>query len=322
MANQSTFRLPWGKIAVLAEPRRVPSVTTITEISVSSGSDDVWRVPESPDSTVGPAGPPVQPAPPAQPRAGAPYAQYPQYGVQPMAVEPLTARAPTRLGTAAQVLLGVVILVQLIGELPVLLRQRSLLRQIAIDPGSVGLGQATRSDDDVSRTAVLYSVVFLATAIVFAAWFYQARRNADAYGSAVQRHSRGWAIGGWFCPVVNLWFPFQIAVDIARASEQPGPAQADRPGWSDQPSAESTYGPPATSGLGLLRAWWAMYLLNVFVSEFVRLGLSGSSGDLVRSADLELIAIVPSVLAAALAIMMVRRITAAQRRRELPGLVA
>lgn len=289
---------------------------------MSSGSDDVWRVPESPDSTADPAGPPVQPTLPAQPWAGAPYAQYPQYGVQPMAVEPLTARAPTRLGAAVQVLLGVVILVQLIGELPVLLRQRSLLRQIAVDPGSVSLGQATRSDDDVSRTAVFYSVAYLATAIVFAAWFYQARRNADAYGSVVQRHSRGWAIGGWFCPVVNLWFPFQIAADIQRASERSSLAQAGGPGWSDQPPVESTYSPPATSGLGLLRAWWAMYLLNVFVSEFVRLGLSDSSGDPLRSADLELIEIVPSVLAAALAIMVVRRITAAQRRRELAGLIA
>jgi hypothetical protein len=68
----------------------------------------------------------------------------------------------------------------------------------------------------------------------------------------------------------------------------------------------------------VFRAWWAMYLLNGFVSEFVRLGLSDNSADPLRSADLELIGIVPSVLAAALAIMVVRRITAAQRRRELP----
>lgn len=27
------------------------------------------------------------------------------------------------------------------------------------------------------------------------------------------RHSPGWAVGGWFVPVVNLWFPYQSIVD-------------------------------------------------------------------------------------------------------------
>jgi Domain of unknown function (DUF4328) len=43
----------------------------------------------------------------------------------------------------------------------------------------------------------------------------------------VQRRSRGWAIGGWFCPAVNLWFPYQIATDVLYEAETAG---AVRPG--------------------------------------------------------------------------------------------
>ncbi|MFE9498788.1 DUF4328 domain-containing protein [Streptomyces collinus] len=39
-------------------------------------------------------------------------------------------------------------------------------------------------------------------------------------------NSRGWAICGWFCPVVNLWFPRRVALDTWDA----GAAWADRPG--------------------------------------------------------------------------------------------
>jgi len=52
---------------------------------------------------------------------------------------------------------------------------------------------------------------------VFLVWFYRARKNADGRGQR-QRWSPGWAIGGWFVPIVALWFPYQIMADIWRAN--------------------------------------------------------------------------------------------------------
>jgi hypothetical protein len=57
---------------------------------------------------------------------------------------------------------------------------------------------------------------FFVALVMFLFWFYRARVNAEGRGWP-QRLSRGWAIGAWFAPVVNFWFPFRIMVDIWRA---------------------------------------------------------------------------------------------------------
>jgi hypothetical protein len=74
------------------------------------------------------------------------------------------------------------------------------------------------------------SVVVLAP--LFLTWFFLVRRNAGLWGR--QRRSQGWAIGGWFVPVIFLWFPFQIADDAWRASQpvdQPARSRAVVIGW-------------------------------------------------------------------------------------------
>lgn len=57
---------------------------------------------------------------------------------------------------------------------------------------------------------------FFVALVMFLVWFYRARVNAEGHGWP-QRLPRGWAIGAWFAPVVNFWFPFQIMADIWRA---------------------------------------------------------------------------------------------------------
>ena len=60
---------------------------------------------------------------------------------------------------------------------------------------------------------------------------------------AILRRGRGWVIGGWFCPVVNLWFPKQIDQNFAvgvraavadRLGRERDPAPADRAAVADQ----------------------------------------------------------------------------------------
>lgn len=57
---------------------------------------------------------------------------------------------------------------------------------------------------------------FFVAMVMFLVWFYRARVNAEGHGWP-QHLSPGWAIGAWFFPVVNFWFPFLIMVDIWRA---------------------------------------------------------------------------------------------------------
>lgn len=63
---------------------------------------------------------------------------------------------------------------------------------------------------------VLNLLLFIGIAVVFLIWFYRVRKNAGMWGP--QSLSQGWTIGGWFCPVVNAWFPVRMMRDIWRTS--------------------------------------------------------------------------------------------------------
>jgi hypothetical protein len=59
----------------------------------------------------------------------------------------------------------------------------------------------------------LISIAVLAVGVLFLIWFYNAATIAARAGIPARR-SPGWAIGGWFVPIVNFWFPYQSAVDF------------------------------------------------------------------------------------------------------------
>lgn len=68
----------------------------------------------------------------------------------------------------------------------------------------------------VPSLALVDLLLIVVIAPVFMTWLYRARINAEA-SDFVQRRSRGWAIGAWFVPFLNLAWPFQIVADIWRA---------------------------------------------------------------------------------------------------------
>jgi Domain of unknown function (DUF4328) len=82
-------------------------------------------------------------------------------------------------------------------------------------------------------------VVILAPLLVggVAIQLVKRRRMTRPWGGPARsgRLSPGWAIGAWFVPVINFWFPFRIMVDIWRAGlpEQARTKIAILPGiWS------------------------------------------------------------------------------------------
>jgi hypothetical protein len=102
--------------------------------------------------------------------------------------------------------------------------------------------------DNLDRDlGLLYLACVVATAVLIIVWTYQARKNAELICSAQHRRARGWAIGGWFCPVVSFWFPPMIVEDIYRAS-MPSTRH-------DQVSFDGMPGVP------LIRWWWSPFLL-------------------------------------------------------------
>ncbi|TLF98293.1 DUF4328 domain-containing protein [Nocardia cyriacigeorgica] len=85
-----------------------------------------------------------------------------------------------------------------------------------------------------------------AAAVVFIVWLWRARRNAEALCGARHRLAAGWVIGGWICPVVNVWFPHVIVADVVRASDPQTPS--DLRNLRSRPTSR------------LVTAWWLLLL--------------------------------------------------------------
>ena len=74
-----------------------------------------------------------------------------------------------------------------------------------------------------------FMLALLAASVVFIVWLWRARGNAELFCYGQHRRGRGWVIGGWFCPVVNFWFPKQIVDDVIAASDPRTPPLCPRP---------------------------------------------------------------------------------------------
>jgi hypothetical protein len=104
--------------------------------------------------------------------------------------------------------------------------------------------------------ASLQGVTYLATVTGFLVWFHRAYTNLHALGMEPLRCRAGWAVGGWFVPILNLVRPKQIMNDIWRGSDPAAPASNDG-AWHRAPV-------PA-----LLQLWWALFLMSWLVDRLL-----------------------------------------------------
>jgi hypothetical protein len=137
--------------------------------------------------------------------------------------------------------------------------------QVAADyvAGEPGVGVADLvSADNLAMGAVWLTVLALGgAAMVFLTWLWRSRVNAERLCRAEHRLSRGWTIGAWFVPVVNLWFPKQVVDDIWRTSRPGVPAD--------------TYRVDGLTPSPLVSVWWYSLLANVLVVAVLRVETRG-----------------------------------------------
>jgi hypothetical protein len=162
--------------------------------------------------------------------------------------------------------------------------------------------EADANDQRQAAVGIIQFLLLIVTAILFIRWFKRAYENVDALGRE-RRYGTGWAIGAWFVPILNLWRPKQIANDIWRASNE----RADDEGVSP-----------------LLTLWWAAFLVaNWIYYAAARVSFSAETVDeFRRAAVVYMVADGLDLVAAVLAIWVVRTITARQAadRAALSGL--
>jgi ABC-type thiamin/hydroxymethylpyrimidine transport system permease subunit len=222
--------------------------------------------------------------------------------VPPMPVPGRGLRSPVGLSYAVTALLGFVIVVDLL-IVAASLNMRSLMSKVA-SGGTVDFdeGEASRADFAMAGTSVLYLVAMVATAAVFIIWFHRVRQNADVFAPDTQRRTAGWAIGAWFIPIGNLWIPRGIAADILRAGQSDPYAGAVR-------------------HIGLLNAWWGMWVWAAVFDRYASKSYSKAQDvDAIHdAAGLVMAGAGFDMAAAVLAILFVRKVTAAQHTKALAG---
>ncbi|MEV6317882.1 DUF4328 domain-containing protein [Streptomyces sp. NPDC051776] len=144
----------------------------------------------------------------------------------------------------------------------------------------------------------------LPTVVLWLVWFWRLSVNTEVIAPGRQRLSRGWAVGSWFTPVVQLWFPKQIANDIWHLMA---------PGQHGQPAGP--YGAPAPSR-ALLNWWWGTYctmFVTGFLATFVEVAAE-TNDELAGVAAWTIMSDLSALLAGVLALGFIQRLTSWQER--------
>lgn len=207
--------------------------------------------------------------------------------------------SPVALGRAAAAALGLVIAADLFAVWADFLR---IDVTGDILDGALGSDVVRRAghSDDLSGIASAGQVTSqLICMVMYLCWFYRVRVNAEVFDPFVHSKSRGWTIGGWFTPVVNLWFPRQIAAEIWTASVP----------WGERRST------------ALVNIWWGLWLFTHVTDQFAAVSdrHAETTSELRDAARTMMFSDVTDIVAAVLAIAVVLRLTRMQHHKALAG---
>lgn len=152
-------------------------------------------------------------------------------------------------------------------------------------------------DGAVEAAGVALTAVLLACGIVFIIWEWRCAKNAELLAHGAPRFGPGWAIGGWLIPFANLVIPVLVMQDLWRSTS--GAARTD--GSSR-----------ARPGSALVGWWWAAFVPSAVLTRF-RPGDVETIDELQRLDTMGIIGGVVAVVAAFLAIRLVRELTSRLR---------
>ena len=136
-------------------------------------------------------------------------------------------------------------------------------------------------------------VVYVATIVAFLMWLYRSYENLPSFGVRRNnlKYSSGWAVGSFFVPFVSLVVPYRAVKELWNKSVP------------NSGEMFSDLGPP-----GFFPLWWAVWLVSNFANQiYLRLSWRG---ELTPETDamLGVLTGILDILAAILALMVVREI--------------
>ncbi|MGP3953711.1 protein kinase domain-containing protein [Streptomyces sp. 7N604] len=159
--------------------------------------------------------------------------------------------------------------------------------------------------DSVDAVGIFGGLTSLTAVVLWLVWFRRLAVNTELIAPGRQRFSRGWAVGSWFTPIVQLWFPKQMANDI----------------WSavvpSHPVPGPYGGPAAVPSRSLLSWWWGMYC-TMFVTGFLAtlVEIAATTNDDYKAATAWTILFdFAALMAGILALAVIQRLTSLQEQR-------
>jgi len=196
-------------------------------------------------------------------------------------VRPVTRKVrPALAGFTIAALVGIAI--TLVWLFVAHAHRADVAHKLLIAPQSANLDAARNADDEVQNASAVYLLLLVVAGVLFIAWLYHLTKVIEQHSPNSLRHRAGWAIGGWFVPILNLVRPKQMVDDV----------------WSGSSSDWSSKGPAF-----YVHLWWAVFLISGFIARFA--ALKGTDTlDQVESADrfsrwadgLELVAVALAIL--------------------------
>lgn len=164
------------------------------------------------------------------------------------------------------------------------------------ETGTLSPLEAAEFDEGTQALAGAYVLAFVGTAIAFLAWLSRTVDNVPPLSHSLPAVTPRWAIGWWFIPFANLVKPYQIVKDVHRRL-----------------ATETQSG-----GSEIILVWWLVWLGGSLVGTVLaRLPEPLTLDELGGWFTVSLIADAAGVVAAILAILVVRRVQAQANERAL-----
>ncbi len=131
--------------------------------------------------------------------------------------------------------------------------QYDLLRVSAMG-GEISLDTITANETSEIVVGLLSAITYIISAVTFIQWFRRAYYNLHLKVNFLN-YTEGWAAGCWFVPFINLYRPYQIMKELYEETDE----LLSKKGISVNQTFSTT----------LLGWWWAFWIINNFVGQFV-----------------------------------------------------
>ncbi|MFM9567894.1 DUF4328 domain-containing protein [Streptomyces turgidiscabies] len=136
----------------------------------------------------------------------------------------VTSRTPWVLARSAQAATGVAALAD-------------VFRAVAVR--DLHLRDTGATDHKSAFASMVFLYAMTLAIVLFLVWLARSRRNAQQLSPLASVPSPGWTMGAWFIPVVNLFVPRRLVLDIGRASSG---------SWEQRRSTTGLMGCPGRDG--------------------------------------------------------------------------